>query len=303
MKISSDILKKLAAGIKGQCRFNEPMSRHTSFRIGGPADLMVIPADQADLQSILAKISQARIPYMVLGNGTNMLVLDGGIRGVVIKITAGFRKMEINDGAIDVGAGYALPKLVEESAEKGLAGLEWGVGIPGSVGGALVMNAGAYGGQMSDAVKKVRGLTTDGDMLTLKAKEINFGYRHSEYPKGFVIIGTNLEMRPGEKRSLRSVMNKWMDKRQKNQPLSLPSAGCIFKNPVGDSARRLIGVAGLRGKKIGGAKVSSKHANFMINDGNARAADVMRLIELVRERTYKELGIELVPEVRVIGEQ
>lgn len=302
MKISPEILKKLAAKAKGQCRFDEPMSRHTSFRIGGPADLMIIPKDQDDLQEMLAMIYKSRIPVMALGNGTNMLVLDGGIRGVVIKTTVGFRQAEINDTVVIAGAGYSLPRLVEESVNKGLAGLEWGVGIPGSLGGALVMNAGAYGGQISDVVKKVWGLTSSGDKLTLKVKQINFGYRHSEYPSGFVITGTEMELKPGRKSSLRTAMDKWMEKRQINQPLSLPSAGCIFKNPAGDSARRLIGVAGLKGKKIGGAKVSNKHANFIVNDGNARAEDVIRLIDLVRERTYKEIGIELIPEVRTVGE-
>jgi len=302
MKTHSDILKKIAAGIKGQCRFNEPMSRHTSFKIGGPADLMVIPADQADLQNILAEIYRTKIPYMVLGNGSNMLVLDGGIRGVVIKMTVGFRQAEIKGAVIKSGAGRALPRLVEESARMGLAGLEWGVGIPGSVGGALVMNAGAYGGQMSDVVKRVWGLTSSGDMLTLKAGQINFGYRHAEYPEGFVITGAEMVMKPEQKRAIRSAMGKWMEKRQKNQPLSLPSAGCIFKNPAGDSARRLIGVAGLKGKKIGGAKVSSKHANFIVNDGGAKAGDVLKLIDIIKERTFKEVGIELIPEVKTVGE-
>lgn len=302
MKIPSDMLKQLAAQAKGQCRFDEPMSRHTSFRIGGPADLLVIPADEADLQNLLAGIHKARVPFMILGNGTNLLVLDGGIRGVVIKMTSGFRQMDRKENNLKVGAGYVLPRLVEGSAEMSLAGLEWGVGIPGSVGGALVMNAGAYGGQMSDIVKKVWGYTPSGDRLTLRAGQINFGYRHSQYPGGYVITGTELEMLEGRKNKIKSVMGQWMEKRQRNQPLSLPSAGCIFKNPANDSARRLIGVAGLRGKKIGGAKVSSKHANFIVNDGGAKAADVLKLIDLIKERTYKTIGIELTPEVKTVGE-
>lgn len=302
MKISSDIFKQLAAKTKGQCRFSEPMSRHTSFRIGGPADLMVIPADEADLQNLLAGIHKSRVPYMILGNGTNLLVLDGGIRGVVIKVAAGFRQMDRNENILKVGAGYALPRLVEGAAKMNLAGLEWGVGIPGSLGGALVMNAGAYGGQMSDIVKKVWGYTLSGDRLTLRPGQINFGYRHSEYPDGFVIAGAELKMRGGRKDRIESAMEQWMAKRQRNQPLSLPSAGCIFKNPANDSARRLIGVAGLKGKKVGGAKVSSKHANFIINDGGANAADVLRLIDIIKERTYKAIGIELTPEVKSVGE-
>ncbi|MDQ7797974.1 MAG: UDP-N-acetylmuramate dehydrogenase [Candidatus Edwardsbacteria bacterium] len=302
MKIPANILKQLAARAKGQCRFSEPMSRHTSFRIGGPADLLVVPADEADLQNLLAGIYRSGVPCLVLGNGTNLLVLDGGIRGVVIKMTAGFRQAERKENTLKVGAGYALPRLVEGSAEMSLAGLEWGVGIPGSVGGALVMNAGAYGGQMSDIVKKVWGCTRSGDRLTLRAGQINFGYRHSEYPEGYVITGAELEMLEGRKNRIKSAMKQWMEKRQRNQPLSLPSAGCIFKNPVNDSARRLIGVAGLRGRKIGGAKVSSKHANFIVNHGGARASDVLKLIEIIRERTYKTIGVELTPEVKTVGE-
>ncbi len=302
MRIPSKSLKQLAGKVRGQCRFNEPMSRHTSFRIGGPADLLVIPADEADLQNLLAGIFKARIPYMITGNGTNLLVLDEGIRGVVIKITTGFRQLERKEGGLIVGSGYSLPRLVEKSAELGLIGLEWGVGIPGSVGGALVMNAGAYGGQISDTVKKVWGFTSQGHKLTLKNNQIKFSYRHSEYPKDFVITGAELKMGSGQRKKIEAVMAQWMAKRRRYQPLSLPSAGCIFKNPPGDSAKRLIAVAGLRGKKVGGAKVSSKHANFIINDGGARANDVLKLIDSIKSRTYKELGIELVPEVKTVGE-
>lgn len=301
MKISAESLKQLAGKVRGQCRFNEPMSRHTSFRIGGPADLLVIPADEADLQNLLAGIFKANIPYMVLGNGTNLLVLDGGIRKVVIKTTIGLRQLEPKEGSLTVGSGYSLPRLVEKSSELGLIGLEWGVGIPGSVGGALVMNAGAYGGQISDAVKKVWGFTPQGDKLTLKADHIKFSYRHSEYPKNFVITGAELKMFPGQRKKIEGAMAQWMAKRQRYQPLSLPSAGCIFKNPPGDSAKRLIAVSGLRGKKVGGAKISSKHANFIVNDGGARANDVLKLIDIVKNRTYKEFGIELVPEVKTVG--
>ncbi len=239
---------------------------------------------------------------MITGNGTNLLVLDEGIRGVVIKITTGFRQLERKEDGLMVGSGYSLPRLVEKSAELGLIGLEWGVGIPGSVGGALVMNAGAYGGQISDAVKKVWGFTSQGHKLTLKNNQIKFSYRHSEYPKDFVITGAELKMGSGQRKKIEAVMAQWMAKRRRYQPLSLPSAGCIFKNPPGDSAKRLIAVAGLRGKKVGGAKVSSKHANFIINDGGAKANDVLKLIDSIKSRTYKELGIELVPEVKTVGE-
>jgi UDP-N-acetylmuramate dehydrogenase len=302
MKIKNETLKMLAEKVKGQCRFNEPMARHTSFKIGGPADLLVVPSDEEDLQIILSFINKHKLPYMAFGNGTNLLVLDGGIRGVVIKMTAGFRTMENRSGVIAVGAGFSLPRLVEKAAEMSLSGLEWGVGIPGSLGGALVMNAGAYGGQMSDMVKKVWGYTPQGDKLSIKASAINFGYRHSEYPSGFTIAGTEMELKELHSKKIKSVMENWMGKRQRNQPLSLPSAGCIFKNPSGDSARRLIAVSGLRGKIIGGARVSTKHANFIVNQGGAKARDVIKLIDVVKEKTYRETGFELIPEVKMIGE-
>lgn len=295
-------LDQLAAQVRGRCLFDEPMSRHTSFRIGGPADLLVIPADESDLQSLLSALARAGSGYLVLGNGTNLLVLDGGIRGVTIKVAKGLRGLEASGTSLKVGAGYPLPGLVEHCRSLGWSGLEWAVGIPGSVGGALVMNAGAYGGQMSDLVIRVWGYLPSGDRLTIPARRIRFGYRQAQYPKGFVIAGAELELKPGSAKKIRAEMDKWMGKRRRNQPLSLPSAGCIFKNPAGDSARRLIGVAGLKGRTLGRARVSSKHANFIVNLGGARASDVLRLAELVRSRTRKELGVDLVPEIKTVGE-
>jgi UDP-N-acetylmuramate dehydrogenase len=302
MRQPAALLKKLAAQVRGRCLFDEPMSRHTSFRIGGPADLLVIPADEADLQSVLSFLERSGAGYLVLGNGTNLLVLDGGVRGVTIKVAAGFRTVETAGSRLKAGAGHPLPGLVEHCRRLGLSGLEWAAGIPGSVGGALVMNAGAYGGQISDLVTKVWGYLPSGDRLTIPARKVNFGYRHAEYPEGFVIAGAELDLQPGSIRKISAQMNKWMDKRRKNQPLSLPSAGCIFKNPDADSARRLIGVAGMRGKTLGRARVSTKHANFIVNLGGARASEVLRLVELVRSRTRKELEIDLVPEIKTVGE-
>jgi len=300
MKISRSFLARIAAGLRGQCSFDEPMARHTSFRIGGPADLLAIPADVADLQNLLAVLGRS-VPYMVIGNGTNLLVGDRGIRGVVIKIGSGLTAVERNGTAMTVAAGMRLPKLVEVCQAQGLSGLEWAVGIPGSVGGALVMNAGAYGGQMSDVVTAASGLTPSGDRTTVAAKDINFSYRHAEYPCGFIITGCRLQLKADKPAAIKARTRQWLQKRKANQPLSLPSAGCIFKNPPNDSARRLIGVAGLRGARLGGAQVSRKHANFIVNYGGATAADVLKLMDQVRNRVYKEIGIELIPEVKVVG--
>ncbi len=294
-------LKRLAAGIGGNCLLNEPMSRHTSFRIGGPADLLLSPAGEEELGTFL-KAAASVMPYIIIGNGSNLLVSDKGIRGAVICIGRGFRGLERRGPRITVGAGLSLPWLVEQCRALGLSGLEWAAGIPGSLGGALVMNAGAYGGQMSDAVEAVFGTLPSGRRLELKPAEINFSYRHADYPKGFVITGCRLRLAEGRPSSIRRLMNKWLGIRRRNQPLSLPSAGCIFKNPRGDSARRLIGVAGMRGAKAGGAQVSRKHANFIVNYGGAKAADVRKLMERVRLAVFRECGVELEPEIKLIGE-
>lgn len=289
----------------GGCEYkeHEPLARHTSFRIGGPADLMAFPRDERELAAVLKAAAAARVPLLPIGNGTNLLAGDRGIRGAVVKMTRGFRAIERSGLTLRVGAGCGLPRLVDYCLAQGLSGLEWAVGIPGSVGGALVMNAGAYGGQMSDVVTAVRGLLPTGRVRALRAAAVRFSYRHAEYPAGFVITGCTLRMKSGRPPLMRRAMDEWMAKRRFNQPLSLPSAGCIFKNPAGDSARRLIGLAGLRGRKVGGAQVSAKHANFIVNRGGATARDVLALARLVQAGVAKELGVTLVPEVRLVGER
>lgn len=279
----------------------EPLARHTSFRIGGPADLMAFPRDERELAAVLQAAAAARTAVMPIGNGTNLLAGDRGIRGVVVKMTRGFRAIERSGLALRVGAGCSLPRLVDYCLAHGLSGLEWAVGIPGSVGGALVMNAGAYGGQMSDVVTAVRGLLPTGRARTLRASALRFSYRHAEYPAGLVITGCTLRMKPGRPPLMRRAMDEWMAKRRFNQPLSLPSAGCIFKNPAGDSARRLIGLAGLRGSRVGGAQVSAKHANFIVNRGHASAKDVLALIRKVRALVARKTGVKLELELKLVG--
>jgi len=301
MRAEHSIYLEIIRNIRGRCLKNEPLSRHTSFGIGGPADFLALPADEEDLKAIIGLAAES-IPWMVIGNGTNLLVADRGVRGLVVKIGPGFGGIERKGRRLIVGAGLSLPALVEKCRQWGLSGLEWAVGIPGSVGGALVMNAGAYGGEMSQAVRDVFGLGPDGRWQRLPAGQIDFGYRRARYPQGFVITGCTLALSPGDPKSIARLMGKWLEKRKFNQPLSLRSAGCIFKNPEGDSARRLIGLAGLRGYRLGGAGISSKHANFIVNYGGAKAADVLRLMELVQKRVLKECGVSLEPEVRMVGE-
>jgi UDP-N-acetylmuramate dehydrogenase len=284
-------------------KVNEPLAPYTSFKIGGPADLIVFPKHGLALATVLHSAWRNKVPVLVFGNGTNMLVSDRGFRGVVIKLAEGFRSIEFSGTKVVVNAARSLPKFVNACMERGLTGMEWAVGIPGTIGGALVMNAGAYGGQMSDVVKSVYGYLPDGDFQELPSKDIHFDYRHAEYPKGFVITGCILKLRPGRKQAIKRTMEQWLARRAANQPLSQPSAGCIFKNPPNDSARRLIGVAGMRGMRVGGAQVSSKHANFIVNRGGATARDVLALSRMVQAAVAKELGVRLVPEVRLIGQR
>jgi len=291
----------LPQGLAGEFLFNEPLSGHTSFRIGGPAELLAIPYGEQSLAELLVRIKRQKLNYYILGNGSNLLAGDGGFKGVVIKITKGFKKLSRDSNRLTVDSGYSLPALVDYCAKEGLAGLEWAVGIPGSLGGALVMNAGAYGGQMADSVKKVWGLAPGGKKLNLSPKQINFSYRQAHYPKGFVITGAELELKSGRRSSIEKTMKLYLSKRKRSQPLSLPSAGCIFKNPPGDSAKRLIAVAGMKGQKLGGAAVSVKHANFIVNQGGARAAEVLALIKKIQSQAYQKLGIRLIPEVKMLG--
>ena len=291
----------LPQGLAGEFLFNEPLSGHTSFRIGGPAELLAIPGGEQALSGLLARIKKQKLNFYVLGNGSNLLAEDRGYKGVVIKISRGFKNLSRDKNRLTVDSGYSLPALVDYCAREGLSGMEWAVGIPGSLGGALVMNAGAYGGQMADSVKKVWGLTPEGKKLKLSPKQINFSYRQAHYPKGFVITGAELELKPGRRSSIEKAMALYLSKRKKNQPLTLPSAGCIFKNPPGDSAKRLIAVAGMKGQKLGGAAVSVKHANFIVNQGGAKAAEVLALIKKIQSQAYQRLGIRLIPEVKILG--
>lgn len=294
--------EKIITVSSGEYRVREPLSRHTSFRIGGPADLMMFPSSEAELGDLL-RLTGTALPVLILGNGTNLLAGDKGFRGVVIKMTRGFKGIARSGNTVEVEAGHSLPRLVDFCLAQGLSGLEWAVGIPGSVGGALVMNAGAYGGQMSDTVVAVKGILPSGRKRSLDARAIRFSYRHAEYPNRFVITGCTLKLDKGRQRQIKKAMDGWMARRELNQPLSLPSAGCVFKNPAGDSARRLIGLAGLRGKRVGGAQVSVKHANFIVNRGRATARDVLALAQLVQATVAKQLGVTLVPEVKLIGER
>lgn len=281
---------------------NEPMSRHTTFRIGGNADLFV-SADEKSLPQLLQDAKKESLPITIIGNGSNLLVGDGGIRGLVIEIGKGMDSISIEDDIMTVGAGTLLSKAANAAASKGLSGMEFAAGIPGSVGGAVVMNAGAYGGEMKDIIVDVSVITKDGDIKTLTLEELDLSYRHSSIMENeYIVISARLKLHKEDEAKIRQVMDDLRDRRVEKQPLNFPSAGSTFKRPEGYFAGKLIMDAGLRGYIVGGAQVSEKHCGFVVNKGGATAADVVRLMDDVRNRVKQEFGVELEPEVKMIGE-
>lgn len=280
----------------------EPMKKHTTFRVGGPADVLVQP-DETALAAILALCRQYHVPYSFIGNGSNMLVGDKGIRGVVIEMTDPMGNIEVDGTKITAQAGAMLSKIANTAASNGLGGMEFAAGIPGSVGGAVVMNAGAYGGEMKDIIEKVYVLNENGAQLELGRDALDFGYRHSCIPeKKYIVTKVVLELVPRNEAEIRSEMKELNEKRAEKQPLQYPSAGSTFKRPEGYFAGKLIMDAGLRGYQVGGAQVSEKHCGFVINKGDATAADICQLMRDVSDKVQAQFGVVLEPEVKMIGE-
>jgi UDP-N-acetylmuramate dehydrogenase len=292
-------IRAVLAGIKGTVRLHEPMSRHTSFRIGGPADAYVEPDDVEALQLLLERARKARVPVFVMG-GTNLLVRDGGIPGIVLRLMKFDRIQESGDGVLYAEAGVGMPRLLKFAMQRGLAGLEFAAGIPGTVGGAVVMNAGTRWGEMKDIVRKIRMVTTAGEVLALSADEAGFDYRRSRLPQG-VVVGVWLGLKPGNKARIEATVKEWLHRRKATQPIEMPNAGCVFKNPGGEPAGRLIEAAGLKGAHRGDAQVSTKHANFIVNRGRATAGDVVDLIRLVGKTVEEKSGVTLELEVKIVG--
>ena len=287
-----------------QFYINEPMSKHTTFNIGGPADYLIFPGSMDQLQAVVKLMNQCDIPFTILGNGSNVLVLDKGIRGAVIKFHAPMSYKRCEGNKIIAGAGAYLKHISQYAAENGLTGMEFACGIPGSLGGAVFMNAGAYNGEMKNVVKEVKTVTATGKVLTYGPDEFNFGYRHSVFQaNGQAIAEITLELQPGDKEDIQAKMDDYTARRESKQPLEMPSAGSTFKRPEGYYAGTLIDSTGLKGLQVGGAQISTKHAGFVVNSGHATAQDVLDLIKEVQDRVYKEKGVKLYPEVRIIGEQ
>ena len=288
---------------KDRIRQNEPMKNHTTFRVGGPADIFLTPSAE-ELPAVLSVCREERVPVMVIGNGSNLLVGDKGIRGVVICIGSGMRGIRVDGEKIFLEAGVTLAAAAQQAAKAGLTGLEFASGIPGTFGGAVVMNAGAYGGEMKDVIVSVRVISEDGEIFTLSKEELDFSYRHSVIPeRGYLVIdGELLLTREKDPDQITERMEELKKKRIEKQPLEYPSAGSTFKRPEGYFAGKLIMDAGLRGFSVGGAAVSEKHCGFVINKGNATAADICALMDEVTRIVKEKYAVTLEPEVKKVGE-
>jgi UDP-N-acetylmuramate dehydrogenase len=299
-RISAAILRRVVAGVRGKVSFDEPLQKHTSFQIGGPADVLVEPVDVEDVARLVTQAGVDRVPIFVLG-GTNLLIRDGGIRGVVISLSKLRAIREEPGHVLYAEGGVGMPTLIGYAVRRGLGGLEWGAGIPGTVAGCVVMNAGTRLGEMKEAVKAVRLVTPKGDVTDLDASDIVFEYRHAKLPPG-IVVGVWLQLKAAERVVIEKTVKEYLQYRKDTQPLALPSAGCVFRNPPRDSAGRLVERAGLKGARVGDAQVSDKHANFVVNLGAARAKDVLELIHKVRRVVKRRTGVSLDLELKVVGQ-
>lgn len=300
--MNDDLYGALSERLKGEILRDEPMARHTSLKVGGPADFFVIPADLGDLETLLALLAETATPNFVVGGGYNLLVLDGGIRGVVVSLER-FRELtHLSGGKVSVGAGVTNQMLVGNLKERGLGGLEFLCGIPGTIGGALAMNAGAQGGAILEHVEELITLR-DGTFRQVRRDELEYGYRYLRLASGEIIAGATFRLEPDDSEKIGDRIAGYLAHRAESQKVGYPNAGSFFKNPEGGAAWRLIDGAGLRGTRIGGAQVSEVHANFLINRGDATAADFLALSALIKDEVRRNTGISLEEEVRIIGEE
>lgn len=283
---------------------NEPMKNHTSFRIGGPADIMVLPENNEEIVYVLKTCKKLSVPIFVMGNGSNLLVRDKGFRGVVLKISENYSKVKIKGTSINAQSGVLMSTISRMAAKNSLKGLEFASGIPGTLGGAVTMNAGAYGGEIKNIVESVAVMDSLGTYKILDNKDMQFGYRTSRVQTNkLVVLEVNLELECGDQQESLELMADLTRRRREKQPLSYPSAGSTFKRPVGHYAGKLIQDSGLMGFRIGDAQISELHAGFIINRGNATAQNVVDIIEKVQEIILDKYGVEMFPEVRIIGEE
>lgn len=291
-------------GLGCQVLCQEPLSRHTTFRIGGPADYYVMPESVEQVKQVIALCKEQEMPFRVIGNGSNLLCADDGFEGVIIDMVRGLNQCEADaeTGMLTAQAGVLLSALARRAQQAGLTGLEFAAGIPGSVGGALMMNAGAYGGEMKQVVQWARILTLEGEEQVVTLEQLDLSYRHSAIRShGWVVLEAGFSLQQADAAQIRSTMDDLAARRRDKQPLEFPSAGSTFKRPTGYFAAQLIDETGLKGFTVGGAQVSEKHAGFVINRGGATAADVMALCQAVKEKIFQRVGVELEMEVEKIG--
>ena len=292
-------IRAAMAGLRGSVSFQAPLREYTSFKIGGPADVLVEPADIGDVCLVVRQARERKIPCFVLG-GTNLLIRDGGIRGIVISLVRLRGIKEELGSVLYAEGGVGMPTLIGYAIRHSLAGLEWAAGIPGTVAGCLVMNAGTKLGEMKDSAKAVRMVNMKGQVVDMETAQVKFEYRRALLPRG-IVVGVWVQLRQGVRSEIERVVKDYLHYRRDTQPLAMASAGCVFKNPPGDSAGRLIEAAGLKGVRVGDVEVSTKHANFMVNRGQARASDVMALIGKVRSAIRRLTGVRLDLELKIVG--
>ena len=288
--------------IRGELILNAPMKKYTTWKIGGPADCLLLPKDAADIAEALRFAKEEGIPCRVIGNGSNLLVIDGGIEGMVIRIGENMSSYTIDGTLLTAQSGCILARMARETAKQGFAGIEWAAGIPASMGGAAYMNAGAYGHCFYETLEAVEAVEQNGDIRRISAEELSSGYRHTSLMEsGAVVTKVMVRLRHGDKEALMASVEETLRSRREKQPLDLPSAGSVFKNPEDSHAGYLVELSGLRGKRIGNAQVSEKHGNFIVNLGDCTAKDVLALIEEVRAEVKKQQGYDLETEVLMIG--
>ena len=283
---------------------DEPMSRHITFRVGGSADFFVTPGTKEEVRDAVRVCKEEKMPYYIIGNGSNLLVSDKGYRGVIIQIYKEMNEVTVEGDIIKAQAGALLSGIAAKALAAELTGFEFASGIPGTIGGACVMNAGAYGGEMKDVLESVTVLTGEGEILKISREDLELGYRTSVIArKGYVVLEATLKLEHGEGAKIKAYMDELKEKRVTKQPLEYPSAGSTFKRPEGHFAGKLIEDAGLRGFQVGGAQVSEKHCGFVINRDHATAADIMELMRQVQIRVKENSGVDLEPEVKMLGDE
>ncbi len=296
-----DAVSEIITQSGSRIRFSEPLAKHTYFGIGGEATAYIEVSTVSELAALARFHKQWDVPVAIIGRGSNLLVSDTGFKGISIRLVGALAKLEINGNVISVGAGLSLPRLSKTMSRHGLSGVEFALGIPGSVGGALIMNAGAWGSSFGDVVKNVTVMDNTGKLITLTHDEAHFEYRHSGLDAYFCVTGATLELEPGNADAITAQMQAFYKQKVETQPFAEENAGCMFKNPPGDSAGRLIDISGLKGYRIGGAEVSTVHGNFILNIDNATAEDILKLVAYIQNQVREKTGVSLQTEVKRLG--